>query len=62
MTLDGATGTLSVGSAGAGDFRISGNLKNTDFIMENTFWVGLHPALGEEELNFVTKTIKDCFK
>ena len=43
-------------------FRISGNLKNTDFIMENTFWVGLHPALGEEELNFVTKTIKDCFK
>ena len=26
MTLDGATGTLSVGSAGTGDFRISGNL------------------------------------
>jgi len=43
-------------------FKISGDLKNTDFIMENTFWVGLHPALGEEELTFVVQTIKDCFR
>ena len=43
-------------------FKISGDLKNTDFIMENTFWVGLHPALGEEELTFVTQTIKNSFR
>ena len=43
-------------------FKISGDLKNTDFIMENTFWVGLHPALGEEELTFVAQTIKGSFR
>jgi len=26
-------------------------LPNTDFIMNNTFWVGVFPALGEKELN-----------
>mgnify|MGYP001253363198 CR=1 FL=1 len=39
----------------------SGELTNTDYIMENTFWVGLYPGLGEEELSYVVKVIKDCF-
>jgi len=43
-------------------FKVSGKLKNTDFVMNNTFWIGLHPSLGEEELTFVVKTIKDSFK
>jgi len=43
-------------------FRISGELINTDFVMNNTFWVGIYPGLGEEELNFVAKNIKNCFK
>ena len=40
-------------------FKISGSLKNTDFVMRNTFWVGLYPGLGEEELSFVVKSIKN---
>jgi len=40
------------------NFKISGNLKNTDYIMENTFWVGVYPGLGEDELSFITKVIK----
>ena len=43
-------------------FKISGNLKITDLIMKNTFWVGIQPALGEEELSFVAKKIIDFFK
>lgn len=43
-------------------FKISGNLQNTDFVMQNTFWVGLYPGLGEEELNFVSNTIKKLIK
>jgi len=42
-------------------FKVSGKLTNTDFVMNNTFWIGLHPSLGEEELTFVVKTIKDSF-
>ena len=40
------------------NFKISGNLKNTDYIMSNTFWVGVYPGLGEDELSFITKVIK----
>ena len=27
--------------------------------MQNTFWVGIQPSLGEEELSFVAKTLLD---
>lgn len=32
-------------------------LPNTEFIMNNTFWVGTFPALGEEEINRISSTI-----
>ena len=42
-------------------FRISGDLKTTDLIMKNTFWVGIQPSLGEEELSFVAQNILEFF-
>ena len=32
-------------------------LPNTEFIMNNTFWVGTFPALGEEEITRIADTI-----
>ena len=43
------------------NFKISGKLSNTDYIMENTFWIGVFPGLDEEELSYVVKIIKSCF-
>ena len=43
-------------------FRVSGKLDTTDLIMKNTFWVGVQPSLGEEELDFVGQTILNFFK
>ena len=43
-------------------FKVSGDLKNTDLIMANTFWVGIQPALGEEELTYVAGELKNIFK
>jgi CDP-6-deoxy-D-xylo-4-hexulose-3-dehydrase len=40
-------------------FRISGELNNTDFIMNNTFWVGIHPSLEEEHLSYISKILKE---
>ena len=44
------------------NFRVQGKLDTTDLIMNNTFWVGIQPAIGEQELSFTAKIIKDFFK
>jgi CDP-4-dehydro-6-deoxyglucose reductase, E1 len=39
------------------DFRIVGDLTNTDIVMNRTFWVGVYPGLSEEMLGFVANEI-----
>ena len=40
-------------------FKVSGELKITDKIMNDSFWIGIQPSIGEEELSYVAKIIKD---
>jgi CDP-6-deoxy-D-xylo-4-hexulose-3-dehydrase len=40
------------------NFRISGELTNTDNIMKNTFWIGVQPALTREMLEFAAQKIE----
>ena len=40
------------------EFRVIGDLKNTDFVMNNVFWVGVYPGLTEEMLEYVAGTIR----
>ncbi len=40
------------------DFRISGELTNTDLVMNNSFWVGVYPGLSEDMLSFIADTIE----
>jgi CDP-6-deoxy-D-xylo-4-hexulose-3-dehydrase len=42
----------------AAKFRVSGSLEQTDNIMNNTFWIGLHPALTKEMLEYVVEKIE----
>jgi CDP-6-deoxy-D-xylo-4-hexulose-3-dehydrase len=42
-------------------YRISGELSNTDNIMNNTFWIGVYPGLTEEMLSFVVEKLEDFF-
>jgi len=44
------------------DFKIYKDLKNTDIVMENVFWIGLHPALSERHLEYSISKIKSFFK
>ena len=40
-------------------YRIVGELKNTDFIMNNTFWIGVYPGMKQEMLQYMIDTIKE---
>ncbi|OGT08428.1 MAG: lipopolysaccharide biosynthesis protein RfbH [Gallionellales bacterium RIFCSPHIGHO2_02_FULL_57_16] len=42
-------------------YRISGELANTDNVMNNTFWIGVYPGLSEEMLSFVVEKIEAFF-
>ena len=41
------------------NYRISGALKNTDIVMNQTFWIGVQPALTEEMLGYTVTKIKE---
>jgi CDP-6-deoxy-D-xylo-4-hexulose-3-dehydrase len=43
------------------NYRVSGELLNTDIVMNNTCWVGLQPGLTKEMLEFVARKIKSFF-
>jgi len=44
------------------NFKVHGNLENTDLIMENTFWIGLYPGLSKQHLEYSVLKIKNFFK
>ena len=35
------------------NFRVVGDLKNTDYAMRNVFWVGVYPGLTEPMLDHI---------
>lgn len=38
-------------------YRVAGSLENTDFIMNNTFWIGVYPGMTPEKLDFMAAEI-----
>ena len=41
-------------------YRIVGDLKNTDHIMKNSFWIGVYPGMTDEMLQAMADAIKDA--
>jgi CDP-6-deoxy-D-xylo-4-hexulose-3-dehydrase len=35
------------------NYRVVGELKNSDIVMNNTFWIGVYPGLDKEHLEYV---------
>ena len=40
------------------NYRISGELTNTDNVMNNTFWIGVQPALTEAMMEYACQKIE----
>jgi len=41
------------------DFRVVGDLKNTDVIMTRSFWVGVYPGLTRPMLDYIIESIAE---
>lgn len=44
------------------EFRVIGDLKNTDFVMRSVFWIGVFPGLTEAMLDYTAETITNFAK
>ena len=44
------------------NYKIIGDLKNSDIVVNNTFWIGVYPGLGAEELNYVLEIFRKFIK
>ena len=44
------------------DYRVIGDLPNTDKIMNDSFWIGLYPGMGDEAIKYMIDTIKTYVK
>ncbi len=41
-------------------YRVSGSLENTEFIMNNSFWVGVYPGMTDDMIDYMIKTISEA--
>lgn len=45
---------------GTDAYRVVGELTNTDFIMNHTFWVGVYPGMTDEMIDYMAKVIQEA--
>ncbi|MBL4863272.1 MAG: lipopolysaccharide biosynthesis protein RfbH, partial [Crocinitomicaceae bacterium] len=43
------------------EYRVVGELSNTDRTMHQTFWLGVYPGLGEEHFDYVAEKLEEFF-
>ena len=43
------------------NFRVSGELTNTDIVMNQTFWLGIFPGLTTQHLDYIAEKIEEFF-
>ena len=43
------------------NFRVSGELTNTDVVMNQTFWLGVWPGLTRAHLDYVVDKLGEFF-
>lgn len=47
---------------GTDKYRVAGDLKTTDFVICNTFWIGVYPGMTDEMIDYMAKVVIDAVK
>ena len=47
---------------GTDKYRVPGSLDVTNYIMNNTFWIGVYPGMTEEKLAYMSKVIHEAVR
>ena len=47
---------------GTGAYRVAGELNTTDFVMNNSFWVGVYPGMTDEMLAYMAEIITEAVR
>ena len=47
---------------GTDAYRVPGGLEVTDFVMNNSFWVGVYPGMTDEMIDYMAKIILEAVK
>lgn len=47
---------------GTDAYRVAGDLKNTDLIMNNSFWIGVYPGMTDEMINYMADMIIEAIE
>lgn len=45
---------------GTDAYRVPGSLENSDFITENTFWIGVYPGMIDEMIDYMAQCVRDA--
>lgn len=45
---------------GTDAYRVVGNLENSDFVVSNTFWVGVYPGMTDTMIDYMAQVIKEA--
>jgi degT/dnrJ/eryC1/strS aminotransferase len=44
------------------EYKVVGDLKNTDYIMNNTFFIGVYPGIDDVKMEYILKTFESFFE
>ena len=44
------------------EFRVVGDLKASDKVMNDTFWIGVFPGLSEDHIGYMIDRFRDFFR
>ena len=45
---------------GTDAYRVVGNLENSDFVVNNTFWVGVYPGMTDTMIDYMAQVIREA--